>query len=144
MKILVAILLCSAELFSASLKAGVARADITPSGPIWMSGYAARTHPSEGVLAPLWAKALAFESSPGGRIVIVTTDVIGIPRAVADQVAARVLKQYGLKRSQFLLNASHTHTGPMVWPNLNNLAVLPPLEREKLVDYHRKFTDALV
>src|SRR5258705_6155923 len=104
MRTLIAIMLSAAGLYGAGLKAGVARVDITPAGPIWMSGYAARTHPSEGVLAPLWAKALAFESSPGGRIVIITADVVGIPRAVADQVAARVQKQYGLKRSQFLLN----------------------------------------
>src|SRR6266705_1266947 len=103
MRIAIVILLCAIDLFGASLKAGVARVDITPTGPIWMSGYAARTHPSEGVLAPLWAKALALESSPAGRMVIVTADVVGIPRAVADQVAARVEKQYGLKRSQFLL-----------------------------------------
>jgi hypothetical protein len=31
---------------------------------------------------------------------------------VADEVAARVEKQHGLKRPQFLINASHTHTGP--------------------------------
>ncbi|HEY2014970.1 MAG TPA: neutral/alkaline non-lysosomal ceramidase N-terminal domain-containing protein [Bryobacteraceae bacterium] len=144
MRILTAILLSAAALNGASLKAGVARVDITPAGPIWMSGYAARTHPSDGVLIPLWAKALALESSPSARIVIVTTDVVGIPRAVADEVAARVAKQYGLKRSQFLLNVSHTHTGPMVWPNLSNLVVLPPGEQEKLIAYQRKFTDALV
>jgi neutral/alkaline ceramidase-like enzyme len=144
MKIALLIPLCAAQLFGASLKAGVARAEITPGGPIWMSGYAARTHASEGVLGPLWAKALALESSRGARIVIVTTDVIGIPRAVADEVAQRVQRQYGLKRWQFLLNASHTHTGPMVWPNLLNLAVLPPQEIEKLPAYGRKFTEALV
>jgi len=144
MKIAYLILLCAAGLSGASLKAGVARVDITPTGPIWMSGYAARTHPSEGVLSPLWAKALALESSPAGRIVIVTTDVVGIPRTVADEVARRVAKQFGLKRSQFLLNASHTHTGPMVWPNLINLAVLPPEEQEKLPAYSQKFADALV
>ena len=49
-----------------------------------------------------------------------------------------------LKRSQFLLNASHTHTGPIVWPNLRNLTVLPPGEQEKLEAYARTFTDALV
>src|SRR3989442_1307239 len=144
MKIVMAILLCAADLFSASLKAGVARADITPAGPIWMSGYAARTHPSEGVLTPLRATALALESSRTGRIVIVTVDVVGIPRTVADEVAASVEKQYSLKRSQFLLNASHTHTGPMVWPNLSNIVVLPPEEEQKLIEYRRKFTDALI
>src|SRR5947207_13505514 len=108
MRTLIAILLSAAGITSATgatLKAGVGRVDITPAGPIWMSGYAARTHPSDGVLIPLWAKALAIESGPGRRIVIVSTDVVGIPRAVADEVAARVAKQYGLKRAQLLLNA---------------------------------------
>ena len=69
------------------MRAGVGRAEITPASPIWMSGYAARTHPSEGVLSPLWAKALAIESGPGERIVIVSVDVVGVPRVVSDAVA---------------------------------------------------------
>src|SRR5712691_4640603 len=104
MKTLIAILLSASGLAGAGLKAGVGRVDITPAGPIWMSGYAARTHPSDGVLIPLWAKALAIESGPGRRIVIVSTDVVGIPRVVVDQVSQRVEKQYGLKRPQFLIN----------------------------------------
>ena len=124
-----------AGLSGAGLKAGTAKVDITPTGPIWMSGYAARTHPSEGVASHLWAKALAIESSPSARIVIVTVDVVGIPREVSDAVAARV--GYNMKRSQFLINASHTHTGPIVWPNLRNLTVLPPGEQEKLESYAR-------
>src|SRR5438477_13003862 len=115
MKIPTMILLFAAGLLGASFKAGVARVDITPAGPIWMSGYAARTHPSEGVLSPLWAKALAIESSPGGRVVIISTDLVGIPRELSDEVAAKLKKQYGLNRSQLLINASHTHTGPIVW-----------------------------
>src|SRR6185295_15267 len=144
MKILLAILLFSTELFSASLKAGVAKADITPTGPVWMSGYAARTHASEGVLNRLWAKALAIETSPGGRIVFVSTDLVGIPRELSDEVAAKLKKQYRLNRSQLLINASHTHSGPIVWPNLRNLAVLPTGEQEKLVQYRNVLADALV
>jgi hypothetical protein len=109
-----------------------------------MSGYASRTHPSEGTLTRLWAKALALESSSGGRIVVLTADVIGFPSSLGDEVAARVERQYGWKRSQLLLSASHTHTGPMVWPNLSNLAVLPPGERERLIDYHEQLADGLV
>ena len=99
MRTLIAILLSAAGLCGASLKAGIGRVDITPAGPIWMSGYAARTHASEGTLTPLWAKALALESGPGRKIVIVTTDVVGVPRVVVDEVAARVEKQHGLKRA---------------------------------------------
>ena len=143
MRILI-LLLWAATVSGATLKAGLARVDITPKGSIWMSGYAARTHASDGVLNRLWAKALAIESSPGGRIVIVSTDLVGIPRDLSDEVAAKLKKQYGLNRSQFLINASHTHTGPIVWPNLRNLAVIPAGEQEKLVEYRNLLASALV
>lgn len=141
MRTLVAILLSAGSLAGANWKAGVGRADITPAGPIWMSGYAARTHASDGVLTRLWAKALVIESGPGRRIVIVSTDVVGVPGIVAGEIAARVEKQYGLKRSQLLINASHTHTGPVVWSNLVNLTVFPPAEEEKLHAYRQVFVD---
>jgi putative heme-binding domain-containing protein len=144
MRTLLVFLVSTVVATGATLKAGVGRADITPAGPIWLSGYAARTHPSDGALHKLWAKALAIESGPGERVVIVSTDVVGIPRAVADDVAARVERQYGIRRAQILLNASHTHTGPVVWSNLNNLTVFPPEEQAKLVVYARKFADDIV
>jgi neutral ceramidase len=144
MRTLISLLLFAAGVYGAGLRAGVGRVDITPAGRIWMSGYAARTHGSTGVLTRLWAKALAIESGPGRRIVIVSTDVVGVPRVVADEVAARVRKQYGLERPQLLINASHTHTGPVIWPNLSNMTVFPPAEQERLLDYQRTFTDALV
>jgi hypothetical protein len=92
----------------------------------------------------LWARALAIETGSGQRIVIVSTDVVGIPREVADDAARRVEKQFGVKRAQLLLNASHTHTGPVVWSNLNNLTVFPPDEKEKLIVYAKKFADDIV
>jgi hypothetical protein len=51
-------------------------------------------------------------------VVLVTTDVIGLPRAMTDVVAARVQKEHGLDRAAVLFNSSHTHTGPVVRPNL--------------------------
>ena len=144
MRILAGLLLWTATVYGAGLRAGLARVDITPQGPIWMSGYAARTHPSEGVLQRLCAKALAIESSPGERVVIVSTDLVGIPRELSNEVAARLKKQHGLNRSQLLINASHTHSGPIVWPNLRNLAVLPPGEPQKLIEYRNVLANALV
>jgi hypothetical protein len=144
MKTLFAILLSAAGLSGASLRAGVGRVDITPAGPIWLSGYAARTRPSEGTLTPLWVKALALQSGTAKPVVIVTADVVGVPREVVDRMAALVKQQHGLERAQFLVNASHTHTGPVVWPNLANLTVFPRGELEKLLDYQGKFTEALV
>lgn len=95
-----------------SFKAGVATARITPSEMMWLTGYAARTMPAEGVELDLFAKALALEDEAGGRVVIVTTDLIGIPRRLREEVAAAVKTKFALPPEALLLNASHTHCGP--------------------------------
>src|SRR2546425_8340623 len=95
---------------AADYKAGVGRIVITPEKPIYLSGYANRKHPSDGVLHDLWAKALAIEDPKGGRVVIVTTDLIGLPRGISELIGARVLKEFGLERARLVLNSSHTHT----------------------------------
>ena len=64
------ILILSALSAAADYKAGVARVLITPEKPMYLSGYANRTHASEGKIHDLWAKALAIEDRKGGRIVI--------------------------------------------------------------------------
>ncbi len=138
-----AALLSGAALFAADFKAGVARIDITPQTPSWMSGYADRTHPSTGVLHPLWTKALAIEDNKSGRVVIVTTDLIGLPRTITDLVAARALKEYGLDRSRLLFNSSHTHTGPVVPPTLPTMFALSPEDRQIAEDYSRKLAEDL-
>lgn len=96
----------------ASWKAGVASVAITPSESMWMAGYAARTKPSEGKVHDLYAKALAVEDGRGTRLVIVTTDLIGIPRELRDWLEAEVGAKYKLAPSGLMLNASHTHCGP--------------------------------
>ena len=89
--------------------AGVARRNITPVTSIWMSGYAYRDRPSEGALHPLWAKALVIEDHNKTRIVIVTTDLIGLPREVTDMVSIRAQQQYGIDAHRSC-SIPHTHT----------------------------------
>lgn len=98
----------------ASWKAGFAKIKITPHGSLWMAGYAARTHASEGTLLDLHAKALALEDETGRRAVLVTTDLLGLPRSVSEAVATRVKQKYGLGREQLFFNSSHTHSGPVI------------------------------
>lgn len=132
------------HLFAAGFRAGVSRVKITPEAAIRLSGYANRTHASEGVQQDLWAKGLALDDGKKGRVVIVTTDLIGLPRSLSDVVAARVLKQHGLERSQLLLNSSHTHAGPIVRPNLITMFMLSPEEEQVIQQYAQKLTDDLV
>jgi len=80
--------LIAAAAGAGSWRVGIARTDITPSKPTWMAGYASRTHPAEGTVHPLWAKALVFEDGVGNKGVIVAADMIGITRAIDDSVEA--------------------------------------------------------
>ena len=144
MRSLLLLALAAVPLGAAGMRAGVARVDITPRGPIWMSGYASRNHPSEGVRQNLWARALVIEAAPGGRVAIVTTDLVGLPAEVSAEVAARARRQFGIERARLLLNSSHTHTGPVVWPALATMFDGPPAEEAKLRDYAARLVDDLV
>jgi hypothetical protein len=129
---------------AAGFKAGVARVDITPPLPFWLSGYAARTNPAPTVRSALWARALALEDAAGARAVVVTTDLIGLPAETSEAAAGRLAREHGLPRAAVVFNSSHTHAGPAIWPNLRVMFDFPPAERERAAQYVRELTDHLV
>jgi hypothetical protein len=125
MKHHLALLICTACLLSAYpcgttsappeapvWRAGIASVAITPQTNLWMAGYAARTKPAEGKETDLFGKALALEDERGSRLVIVTLDLIGAPRALREDLERRCADAYKLPPEALLLNASHTHSGP--------------------------------
>ena len=93
-------LICATPAFAADApvyKAGVATTVITPAGAVWMAGYASRTKPADGKIHDLYAKALCLEDSAGKRLVLVTTDLIGIPRELGSPARRRntlLVKQF--------------------------------------------------
>jgi neutral ceramidase len=97
---------------TSSWRAGVASTVITPKTAMWMGGYAARTHPSTGTAQDLSAKALAIVDDKGGRFVFLTVDAIGIPRGLRQKVATRLAASHQLPPHEFVITASHTHSGP--------------------------------
>ncbi len=96
---------------AAPLKAGVAQVVITPEKNMWMAGYAARKKPAEGKIQELFAKALALEDESGKRLVIITTDLIGILPSLRASIEEKAAA-HQLPPESLLLNASHTHRGP--------------------------------
>ncbi|HEX8203910.1 MAG TPA: neutral/alkaline non-lysosomal ceramidase N-terminal domain-containing protein, partial [Isosphaeraceae bacterium] len=125
-------------------KAGAARAAITPEGPIWMAGYAARTHPSEGALHDLWAKALVLEDPRGQRAALVTLDLCGIDRALSRAVRDALNAQYALPRERVVLACSHTHSGPVVGSNLITMYPLDDAQRRRVAAYTETLDEAIV
>ncbi len=98
-------------------KAGAASAVITPQTLMWMAGYASRTKPAEGAETELFAKALVLEDGAGGRLALVTADLVSVPRSVRLATAEKVQQAYGIPPERLLINVSHTHCGPelRVW-----------------------------
>src|SRR5262249_28192950 len=120
-------------------RAGVASVVITPSEYIWMAGYGSRSKPAEGKQHDLFAKAVALQDADGTRLVIVTTDLVGLPRSVTAPVAAEIRKKTGSPRECLMFTSSHTHCGPVIRDSLTAMYDVTPEMRAKIA----KYTDEL-
>jgi len=125
-------------------KAGLVRVKITPEKPLWAAGYASRNRPSEGKLHDLWIKVLALEDARQQRAVVVTSDLLGFPKAMADSVCAQVEKRYGLRRSQIMLTCSHTHSAPVLADALLDIYPLDDQQKAAIVEYSRQLETTVV
>jgi hypothetical protein len=125
-------------------KAGTASRVITPGEPMWMAGYASRNKPAEGKEHELYVKALALEDAAGGRVVILTSDLIGLPRSLSEAVAEEVRKKTELPRERLMLTCSHTHCGPVMAGSLTDMYDMPAEQREKLVPYANQLRQKMV
>jgi len=125
-------------------QAGVAKVVITPEKLMWMSGYSSRDKPAEGKIHDLWAKALALEDAAGKRCVLVTMDLVGIPREVSVAVCNDIEKKHGLPRASVMLNVSHTHSGPVVGSNLRSMYFLDAEQAKRVDEYTQTLQAKLV
>src|SRR5579871_5667361 len=125
-------------------KAGAAKVNITPEQLMWMSGYASRTKPAEGTLHPLFARALVLEDPAGTRAVLVSLDLVGIPRPLSLDVCADLVHRYGLRREAIALASSHTHSGPVVRGNLETMFHLDDRQRQYVAEYRETLRAKIV
>jgi hypothetical protein len=134
----------SAKEVAADWKVGLARVKITPDQPVFLSGYGSRNKPFEKVTADLYAKALTLEDSAGRLAVLVTTDLLGLPAAIAEPICVRLADKAGLKREQILLTASHVHTGPALSLTGSSDDNRSPTDVQRTIVYTRRLQDQLV
>jgi len=114
---------------------GTAQAKITPKELIWMGGFASRTKPAEGTLDDLWIKVLVLEAPDGGKGVLVTADLVGIPKWLYDDLCRELERRQGLKRSQIRFATSHTHSGPVLKDALQDIYPLDDPQRALIAKY---------
>src|SRR5215469_4960741 len=106
----------TSSLLGASLKAGVARVDITPAPGVSLWGFSDRKTPATGVRDPLYARVLVIEAS-GQRLALVSVD-LGRPfgSTSLDQLRKATEKAVSL----LIVAATHTHSAPEVQDEYSN------------------------
>lgn len=97
------------------MKAGFARAEITPPVGTTMMGFGGRDndHGCEGVHDDLFARALSVIHE-GEEALIMTFDLCFLGREEADRLKGAIGRRIDLSPRRILLNTSHTHVGPAV------------------------------
>ena len=97
------------------MKAGFARANITPPIGTRMTGFGTRDrdHGCEAIHDDLYARAL-YLTHEGKETLIMGFDLLFFSRDEADRFKGAIGRKVDLAPSQILLNTSHTHTGPKV------------------------------
>ncbi len=109
--VLIGALASLAPLLRAELRAGAARVSITPRTSIRLGG---RDAVSAGVASQIYARALALDDGADGRAVIITTDLLGLPRSLTERAAVEIMKAHTLERGQILFTATGTHNAPLI------------------------------
>lgn len=137
---LIILLLCAhveilAQQPASGWRAGLGKAVITPQKPMWMAGYSSRDKPAEGKLHDLWAKALVIEDAAGHKAVLVTLDLVGIDRELSQIICRMLTGRFGYSRERIILSVSHTHTGPVVGNNLNEMFFLDEAQQKLVREY---------
>src|SRR5262249_51877832 len=112
-------LLSGTPTLAEGLEAGSAKVEITPPVGYPMWGYSSRhDRPSQGVLDPLFARAIVLKAGDS-KIAVVSLDLGRPPIRSSMQRIRESLTQVGFTELFFV--ASHTHHGPILeldtWPN---------------------------
>jgi len=97
------------------MKTGCAQIEITPTEPVYLTGYANRDHRSEGVYAPLNAGAIYLQGEDDAALII-TADVIGYTAPYDAALRQAISDVTGLLPRQIVLTATHTHCAPFFTP----------------------------
>jgi len=102
----------------AELHVGAATTSITPDEPVALSGQFG-TRIARKVESPCTATALALEAREGDKVVdqaiMVSCDLVAIRGTIQDQLRDKLQgKLDGFDLRKLFLNATHTHTGPVM------------------------------
>ena len=98
------------------MRAGFAQLDVTPPVGVYLAGYPGRDTPSTGADDPLFLRVMALEDEAGERVVLVTGDLLKLPRDLTWRTKLWAERALGLPSAALIINLSHTHAAPGLFP----------------------------
>ncbi len=116
---------------------GIGRRVITPQTAVWLAGYGSKRAP-DGKIHDLWVKVLALKDPDGRRVVLATTDHMGMSKTIYEALYAGAHRRFGLERAEFMLTFSHNHCGPVLKDDLVDYYPLDD-EQRRLVDEYSEW-----
>jgi uncharacterized sulfatase len=128
---------------------GVARIDITPTGPVRLHGFprgVRRTSNTE-ISMPIYAKAMAMGTDEEGPVLLVTTDLLGVSEEMSEELFKRLHQETGFPdRTRFTLTAAHNHSAPALRTVAPFVFRTPPTSEQtaEIAAYEKYLMDRLV
>jgi neutral ceramidase len=93
--------------------AGAISVDVTPPPGMPMGGYSIMANSGKGFRTRLKARVVYLNDGQGNSVALVQTDLTAGSLLVQHQVVAAVAEKTGLKASDIVITASHSHSAPV-------------------------------
>lgn len=113
---------------------GIGKSVITPTNGVWLAGYG-RKRVAYGKIHDIWVKVIALKDAVGKRVVMVTTDHMGMSKTVYERLFQAANRAFGLERSEFMLTFSHNHCGPCLEDDLVDYYPSDQRQRARVAEY---------
>ena len=129
------------------MRAGFFEGDVTPPVGAYLAGYPGRNEPSTDVADPLYLRTVALEDDAGGRLVLVTADLLKLPRDMAWRTKLWCERELGERperspdSASVIINLSHTHSAPGLF--LQRCYPHWPVDREYVCRFEQSIREGI-
>lgn len=106
-----------------------------------MSGFIARAGHCAGVASPLYVRALVLRHAETA-CAIVQADVLGFTASQVTEIREFAAASLGLRRHNVLISATHTHSGPAIFPIRGACLASPGYQRFVIEQIQLALADA--
>ncbi|MBQ4254152.1 MAG: hypothetical protein II712_04910 [Erysipelotrichaceae bacterium] len=111
------------------MKVSIGQVDVSPKEPVYLAGYVQRKTRMEGLHDPIMCTVLVIETE-GRKITWCQMDIGGTSKAMIDEIIRKAAeKGTVLDRDEFVISATHTHSGPVTGRRIGMDSFGEPEER---------------